>query len=218
MYTSCILHVYFMYTSCILPVYFLYTSCILPVYFLYTSCILPVYFLYTSCILPVYFLYTSCILPVYFLYTSCILHVYFMYTSCILHVYFMYTSCILHVYFMYTSCILHVYFLYTSCIFLKATFTKTLNNCICLNTWTGCFYTYKGFLQFNLCTTFGLFNSYVTIKYAKFHWLIAHVQFSFQGLSVYVIPRLTDSGGDTAVPVGIISIRAPNGSSRQSSL
>ena len=57
----------------------------------------------------------------------------------------------------------------------------------------------------------GLFNSYVTLSrlYAKFHWLISHVQLSFQPLSVTVLPRVTDSLGDTAVPGRIYSPRAP---------
>jgi hypothetical protein len=39
--------------------------------------------------------------------------------------------------------------------------------------------------------------------YAKFRWLISHVELSFQPQSVNVLRRLTDSGGDTTVPVQI---------------
>ena len=43
----------------------------------------------------------------------------------------------------------------------------------------------------------GLYNNYGTLSclYVKFHWLISHVQLSFQPLSVNVLHRLMDSRG-----------------------
>ena len=54
-----------------------------------------------------------------------------------------------------------------------------------------------------LSTREGLLTNWVPLSclYAKFRWLISHVQLSFQPLSVNVLRRLKDSRGDMAVLV-----------------
>ena len=58
-------------------------------------------------------------------------------------------------------------------------------------------------------SSLGLFNNHVTLGClcAIFRWLISHVQLSFQPLLVNVLRRLSDSRGDTAVAVWILSLR-----------
>ena len=68
----------------------IYTTNILHIYYIYTTYILHIYYIYTTYILHIYYIYTTYILHIYYIYTTYILHIYYIYTTYILHIYYIY--------------------------------------------------------------------------------------------------------------------------------